>query len=312
MSMSTSGTASRSLIIGIRLCPPARSCASDPCRCKRLMASSTEPATSYSNRAGTCNTASFPTEPILGYFFRSPPLREPPARVPGPRGYYLSGYRYRRLFRRARPDVEPYRACDARELLVRNPLLLQACRPVVVGPPAAHRPDVPRRGLEGRFQDRDVELGVVGQNARDRPLVHLRRRQKLVRPGDNDLVGRREPLAGGEHRPRVADGHPVAHVLPDPGHRAREIYSSKDVHPGRRGERLYKDRYVLHTSLSARAEVNRIGAPTLEHTPRRLHDRPVEVFVARRSGMVLRGDKELATQSRTFDERGNRHRRLRG
>lgn len=43
-----------------RVVPPAKRCASDPCHCKRLMASLTEAATSYSNRAGTYNTVSFP------------------------------------------------------------------------------------------------------------------------------------------------------------------------------------------------------------------------------------------------------------
>jgi hypothetical protein len=53
--------------------------------------------------------------------------------------------------------------------------------------------------------------------------------------------------------------------------------------------------------LSARAEVDRTGASALEHTSRRLYDRPVEVFVASRSGVGLWGDEELTTQSRTFD-----------
>src|SRR5215207_2191627 len=54
MSTSTSGAASRSFIIGIRLCPPATSRASGPYRRNKSTASSTEVATSYSNRAGTC------------------------------------------------------------------------------------------------------------------------------------------------------------------------------------------------------------------------------------------------------------------
>jgi len=40
------GAARRSFIIGIRLCPPARSRASGPCRSSNPMASSTEVATS--------------------------------------------------------------------------------------------------------------------------------------------------------------------------------------------------------------------------------------------------------------------------
>jgi hypothetical protein len=46
--------------------------------------------------------------------------------------------------------------------------------------------------------------------------------------------------------------------------------------------------------LPARAEVDRTGASALEHASRRLYDRPVKVFVAGRSSVVLRGDEELA------------------
>ena len=54
MSISVSGCASRSFIIGIRLCPPARMRASGPNRASRASACSTLVAFSYSTYAGTC------------------------------------------------------------------------------------------------------------------------------------------------------------------------------------------------------------------------------------------------------------------
>ena len=56
MSTSISGWASRSFIIGIRLCPPATSRVSGPCRASSAMACSTLVARWYSNWAGTCMT----------------------------------------------------------------------------------------------------------------------------------------------------------------------------------------------------------------------------------------------------------------
>src|SRR5580693_9788349 len=54
MSISVSGCASRSFIIGIRLCPPARIRASGPNLASRAIASSMLVAFSYSTYAGTC------------------------------------------------------------------------------------------------------------------------------------------------------------------------------------------------------------------------------------------------------------------
>src|SRR5215471_20840940 len=58
MSTRVSGCASRSFIMGIRLCPPARIRASGPNLASRAIACSTLVALSYSTYAGTCNTAS--------------------------------------------------------------------------------------------------------------------------------------------------------------------------------------------------------------------------------------------------------------
>ena len=58
MSISTSGCARRSFIIGIRLCPPARIRASGPYLASSVSACSTLVAFSYSTCAGTCTASS--------------------------------------------------------------------------------------------------------------------------------------------------------------------------------------------------------------------------------------------------------------
>ena len=54
MSIRYSGFASRSFIIGSRLCPPAMMRASEPSLCSEAIAPSTLVARSYSNDAGVC------------------------------------------------------------------------------------------------------------------------------------------------------------------------------------------------------------------------------------------------------------------
>src|SRR5215207_6412990 len=170
MSTRTSGAASRNFIIGMRLWPPAIRRAPSPYRSRSSTASPTLPATSYSNRAGTCTRLSslsndvggslFPARgpehiPLSGLFYFVPgsgvwrsrvdgagSFGEAPARMPGPQRDDLGCDRYCRLLGRARPDVQADGAADAPELLVRYTLLLEASRPVVVRPAAPHRPYV--------------------------------------------------------------------------------------------------------------------------------------------------------------------------
>src|SRR5215207_1114221 len=131
-------------------------------------------------------------------------------------------------------------------------------------PAAPHRPDVARRCLEGLLEYGHIELGVVGQDGDDASAVDLGGLQKLVWPGDDDLIRRREPLARGEDGAGVADDHPVAHELAGPRDGRSEVYSAEDVHPWGRGKRLDEDRDVLHPTLAARSEVDRLCTPTLE------------------------------------------------
>src|ERR1700739_1895513 len=57
MSISTSGCASRSFIMGIKLCPPARTRAAEPYLASSASACSTLVAFSYSTCAGTCTAS---------------------------------------------------------------------------------------------------------------------------------------------------------------------------------------------------------------------------------------------------------------
>src|SRR5215207_4988016 len=324
MSTRTSGAASRNFIIGMRLWPPAIRRAPSPYRSRSSTASPTLPATSYSNRAGTCTRLSslsndvgvplFPAKgpeymPLSGSFYSVPDpgvrrsrvdragsFGEASARMPGPQRDDLGRDRYRRFLGGARPDIKADGAADARELLVCYALLLQAGRTVVMCPAAPHRPDVARRRLEGLLEYRHVELGVVGQDGDDAAAVDLGCLQELIGPGYDDLVRRREAFAGGEDGAGVADDHTVAHELASPRDGRSEVYGAEDIHPWRRGERLDEDGNVLHPALAARAIVDGPRLAAFEHRPGAFHDGPLEVIVARRPGMIFWGDQDLAPE----------------
>ncbi len=73
------------------------------------------------------------------------------------------------------------------------------------------------------FEQRQVELRVVGEHADRGAPVDLGGAQVAVRPVDHDLVGVREAGGGGEHRAGVADRDAVAEERADPGQRRREV-----------------------------------------------------------------------------------------
>ena len=90
----------------------------------------------------------------------------------------------------------------------------------------------PTLGVERSLDRRDVELGVVGEDA-DRvaraecgaPVVEHR-----ARPRDPHLVGHREPAAGREDLAGVAHRDAVAEDLGDLGERGREVDGAEDPH----------------------------------------------------------------------------------
>ena len=144
-----------------------------------------------------------------------------------------------------------------------RPASAQPGQPIGVGLAGAHRADVGDRQPQRVGQHRDVELRVVGQHADHRATVqrariHLRP-QVPVRPVDDHLVGLRETLAGGEHRPGIAHRHPVSEERPDPGHRGGEVDRPEHQHPRRGREAGDEDRQSLTAALAVRAVVS--GSP---------------------------------------------------
>ena len=105
----------------------------------------------------------------------------------------LGGDRDRGLLGRPCPQVEPDRRAQPGQLVLGQADLAEPGQPVVVRPPAAHRPDVAGRGAQRHLEQRHVELGVVGEHADDRPLVHVLPGQVPVRPVGHHLVRVGEP-----------------------------------------------------------------------------------------------------------------------
>ena len=134
--------------------------------------------------------------------------------------------------------------------------------------PAAHRPDVAGRGTQRHLEQRHVELGVMGQDADHGAFVHALPGQVPVRPVGHDLVSVGEAPAGREHRPRVADRHPVAEELAGPGHGGREVDRAEDQHPRRRSERLDEHRQLVPSPLAVRAVPADTGQALREHPAR--------------------------------------------
>ena len=133
----------------------------------------------------------------------------------------LGGDGQRGLLRGARAEVEADRGVQVRDLGVGETCFAQPLGASGAGAPRAHGPDVGDRQPQGLDQQRDVELGVVGEHRDDRARINAGGLQVAVRPGDHDVVGLGEAAARGEHRPGVADGDVVAQVLPDAHQGAR-------------------------------------------------------------------------------------------
>lgn len=137
----------------------------------------------------------------------------------------------------------------------------QLLDPVLMCAAAAHRPDVRGRHAQGGFQQRHVELGFMGEDADDRALVGIGAAQVAVRPVDDDFDTLREALGGGEDRPGVADGDPVAEEGADARDGRGEVDRPENQHARGRCERLEEDGDVVLTALAAGAVVPATVAP---------------------------------------------------
>ena len=191
---------------------------------------------------------------------------------------------------------------DAGHLLVGDALGAQPLGAVGVRALRAHRADVAGVRLQRGLERRDVELVVVGEDADGGSLVHVRAREELVGPLDDQLVHVGEALARDELGARVADGHPVAEEAAHLGDRGGVVDGAEDVHvrPGREGrdeelplgrvddprlpagEELRRGAAVVGADEPLRADVL-AGDPDLERDrpflPHRLHDRDDDLWV---------------------------------
>src|SRR6478672_10243854 len=140
---------------------------------------------------------------------------------PRAQGDDLGADRDRRLLRGAPTDVEADRRHHARHRRVVDPDLAEPGETRRVGPPGAHRADVPDVGGQRADDGRDVELGVVGEDAHGVARTELLpdTGEEAVGPCVHDDVGHGEPRRGSEHGTRVAHRHVVPEQLRDPGQR---------------------------------------------------------------------------------------------
>ena len=184
----------------------------------------------------------------------------------GPQGDDLSADRDGRLLWGAGTDVEADRRHDPRQVGFGDAGFEQALDSLGVRAPAAHGPDVADPGGEGADEGGDVELGVVGQDAHcvAWPEFGPDLGQVAVGPVDDDLVGEREALAGGEDGAGVADGDVVAEELGDPEEGGGEVDGAEDDHLRWWCERLDEDGQVLLAGLAVEPVVAGAAAAGLQ------------------------------------------------
>src|SRR4051812_5384515 len=87
--------------------------------------------------------------------------------------------------------------------------------------------------MECQLQQRDVELGVVGEHTDRGTGIHGRLCQVAVGPVDDDLVGVREACPGGEDGAGVAHGDVIAQEPAGLGEGGAEVEAPKISMRGR-------------------------------------------------------------------------------
>ena len=186
-----------------------------------------------------------------------------------------------------------------------------------MGLAAAHHTDVADVGAERALHCGYVELRVVRQDADRVALAQRAPRfvEHRARPRHDDLVGHREPAAGGEHLAGVAHGDPVAEHLGHLGERGGEVDGSEDPHLRRRRPALDEHPHgrrvdeVLRRGLALGAVVADAAAPGLELGERVAGDDAVSSGWPRSPiGSARGGDDQLGADVRAVDDRGERDR----
>src|SRR5690606_39184336 len=132
-----------------------------------------------------------------------------------------------------------------------------------------------------------------------------------VRPLDDHLVRPGEPGRGGEDRPRVADGHPVAEEATDLGDGGGEVDGAEHDHAGRRGERLDEHVEALAAALAVDAVVQHRVAARVEQAAGVVAYGVVEALRAGAALGAVRPDHQALAQPlrRPGDDRGDGDRR---
>ena len=179
-----------------------------------------------------------------------------------------------------------------------------------MGAATAHRADVAGRGAQRHLQQRDIELGIVGQHTDNRALVHVGPGQITVRPLHDDLVRVAEPGRGGEHAARVAHGDAVPHKLADPRHRGREVDRAEHHHPRWWRERVHEHGQLVVAPLTLGAVAADGRLPLSEHAAGVIVHRgvqPVARAQAARRRAVRVDDPARADRAGAADHGGDGH-----
>ena len=149
--------------------------------------------------------------------------------------------------------------------------LQQARAALLLVPTRAERADVEGLCLQRPAQGRLVELVVVGEDDDGRLVVGPDLRIRLVRPRDEQLVGRGDPLAGREGAACVGHDRPPAEQPGRPAERlggvdraVREQPRRRAVHLGEDGTAVQLDQPVPRAALQLGRVRSELGRPVAE------------------------------------------------
>lgn len=226
------------------------------------------------------------------------------------------------LLRGPGAQVKADRAAQSLQFGLGQPCLREPVPPVLVGAPGAHRPDVSDVGQAQRdLEQRDVELGVMGQHAEDGSRVDppsLRLGAEIpVRPLHDDLVRAGEPGRGGEHRARVAHSDPVAEERSRTREGRREVDGAEHDHPGLWREGLDEHPQprawhvqVFRAARSVRAVAQHSGSAGVQQAAGIMAYETVQTLRAGAARHPVRPDEHAAAEAfrRPGDHGGHRDR----
>src|SRR6478672_8398498 len=251
MSTSLSGEAARAFITLISVWPPA---SARPQSFAARSASATDPGFAYS----TSRSSIVAILSRSGHRLRvdaGARRSQRPAGTAGPHREDLGKDGDGGLLGRARAEVEPGGAGDARQVLFRHAFFEEQPAPPFLVPARAEPAEVERLGRKCAAYEGEVELVVVRQDDDRGRGIGGDLRQRLVRPEHEELVCARDPLGRGEARPGVGHDRPPAEQLDRGAERFCSVGGTVDEEPGRRNAHVGEDRpaFVLEDVAPAAA-----------------------------------------------------------